>query len=64
MEAMMDLDVDWGRLAGSRLGGGSSLQPLTAQLFQQRPAFLPTEAEYLPPSEISLNQGKNSFVGL
>ena len=59
MEDMVGLEVDWPRLAGSRLTG--PLQPLHAQLFQQRPVFLPTEAEYLPPSEINLNQGQTQL---
>jgi hypothetical protein len=56
MEAMVGLEVDWLRLAGSRLAG--PLQPLHAQLFLNRPVFLPTEAEFLPPSEINLSQEK------
>ncbi len=57
MENMVNLEVDWTRLAASRLAAGP-LQPLLAQLFQQRPAFLPTEAEFLPPSELLLNQAQ------
>jgi hypothetical protein len=56
MEDMVGLEVDWRRVASSRLTG--QLQPLHAQLFQQRPAFLPTEAEFLPPSELLLNQAQ------
>jgi hypothetical protein len=56
MEDMVGLEVDWRMLASSKLTG--PLQPLHAHLFQQRPAFLPTEAEFLPPSELLLNQAQ------
>jgi hypothetical protein len=61
METMVGVEVDWLRLAGSRLTG--QLQPLHAQLFLNRPVFLPTEAEYLPTSEINLSQGQAVLNG-